>query len=549
MSTDVRADEQARELSTQPAPIHKGQQGHKGQPGRGRGWLATVRNGWRRLTSMRTALVLLFLLALASVPGSLLPQRRLNPAKVAEYLDRHPTLGPLLDRLGFFDVFGSPWFAAIYLLLFISLVGCLGPRTRLHARALRGAPPPAPRNLHRLPRSETYRTDADPEAVAARARTMLRGWRVVTRSEPGGALTVAAEKGYLRETGNLVFHLALTLLLVGIAAGRLWGYQGTVLVEEGKGFCNSVSLYDSFRPGRLVGGDGLTPFCVDRLDDFAATYESDGTPASFRADIRYSVGDGGPEQRYQLEVNKPLRLDGTRIYLISHGFSPAFTVRLPSGQVYRGYSAPFLPQDGQLLSEGAVKLPDARPDQLAIFGLFAPTAVLSADGVLSSLSSRPDAPGVAIAVYQGDLGLDSGRPQSVYSVDQTQIDRGALREVARANLAPGGSVRLDDGTSITFDGYREWATLQVNRDPGQSLVLGSAVFVVLGLLLSLAVRRRRVWLRITRDPDGENPSADASAGGRTVVAVGGLARAEAGSFGVEFARLVGRLRDPAARED
>src|SRR5204863_1351133 len=99
---------------------------------------------WRRLRSMRTALVLLFLLALAAVPASLLPQRRLNPAKVVQYRAEHPALAPLLDRFGLFDVFSSPWFAAIYLLLFVSLVGCILPRVRLHLRALRKAPPTAP---------------------------------------------------------------------------------------------------------------------------------------------------------------------------------------------------------------------------------------------------------------------------------------------------------------------------------------------------------------------------------------------------------------------
>ncbi|MBW3567205.1 MAG: cytochrome c biogenesis protein ResB, partial [Proteobacteria bacterium] len=78
----------------------------------------------------------LFLLALASVPGSFLPQRGLNPVAVQDYFAQHPDLAPVLDRLFLFDVFAAPWFAAVYLLLFVSLIGCLGPRIRLHARAL-----------------------------------------------------------------------------------------------------------------------------------------------------------------------------------------------------------------------------------------------------------------------------------------------------------------------------------------------------------------------------------------------------------------------------
>ncbi|MCW2606268.1 MAG: ResB family protein, partial [Frankiales bacterium] len=97
-------------LTTQPQEV--------GLPVRGSA-LAPFRRAWRQLTSMRTALLLLFLLALGSVPGGFLPQRSLGPANVEQYLQDHPTLGPVLDRLSLFDVFASPWFAAVYLLLFV----------------------------------------------------------------------------------------------------------------------------------------------------------------------------------------------------------------------------------------------------------------------------------------------------------------------------------------------------------------------------------------------------------------------------------------------
>ena len=108
------------------------------------GWL---RWGWRQLTSMRTALVLLFLLALGSVPGSVLPQQGSDPAAVQQYYASHPALAPWLNHLGLFNVFAAPWFAAIYLLLFTSLVGCVVPRTFKLAGSARTPPPRAPRNL------------------------------------------------------------------------------------------------------------------------------------------------------------------------------------------------------------------------------------------------------------------------------------------------------------------------------------------------------------------------------------------------------------------
>ena len=250
------------------------------------GW-ALLRNGWRLLTSMRIALVLLFLLALGALPGALLPQRSLNQSLVDQYFADHPTLAPLLDRLGFFDVFAAPWFAAVYLLLMISLVGCVLPRALEHAKALRAAPVAVPRNLARLPHHAVATLDVTPDEAAAAVRARLKGWRVA--ESPDG---ISAEKGYLREAGNLVFHLALIGLLVGFAGGKLYGYEGQVIVQsDGGQFCNTGILgYDSFRAGLRVDGTGLDPFCI-KVDDFTATYLPNGQAAAFAATVGYQSAD------------------------------------------------------------------------------------------------------------------------------------------------------------------------------------------------------------------------------------------------------------------
>ena len=188
-----------------------------------------ARRPWRALTSMGTALVLLFLLALGAVPGALLPQRSLNESKVAQYQADHPVLSPWLDRLQLFDVFSSFWFTAIYVLLFISLVGCLTPRTLEHIRSLRAVPVPAPRNLSRLPQHADATVGGSPESVAAMISGHLRGWRRITR-QTDGVTEISAEKGYLREFGNIVFHFSLLGLLVAVAVGTLFGYEGNVIV-------------------------------------------------------------------------------------------------------------------------------------------------------------------------------------------------------------------------------------------------------------------------------------------------------------------------------
>ena len=506
------------------------------------GW-GLLRNGWRALTSMRIALVLLFLLALGALPGALLPQRSLNQRLVDQYFADHPSLAPLLDRLGFFDVFAAPWFAAVYLLLMISLVGCVLPRALEHARALRAAPVAVPRNLARLPHHAVTTLDVTPDEATAAVRARLKGWRVA--ESPDG---ISAEKGYLREAGNLVFHLALIGLLVGFAGGKLYGYEGQVIVQsDGGQFCNTGILgYDSFRAGLRVDGTRLDPFCV-KVDDFTATYLPDGQASAFAASVGYQSADdlaaGVTTWRpFPLAVNHPLRLDGERVYLQGHGYTPRFTVTFPDGQQRTG-AIQWSPVDlTTMLSEGATKfqrpgVSDRKVSGLAITGLLAPTT--SGGNVVTSVFPALDDPQVAVDVLRGDLGLDDGRGQSIFTVDQTKVDSGALVKVARANLLPGESLRLDDGTVVRFDGVGQWVNLQVSHDPGELVTLVFAIALLAGLLCSLTVRRRRFWAKIT--PSGE---------GRAVVEIGGLARTDRAGYGEEFDRLrADLLTRPSTQKD
>ncbi|WP_436502123.1 cytochrome c biogenesis protein ResB [Actinokineospora sp. HUAS TT18] len=493
---------------------------------------------------MRTALILLFLLALAAMPGALLPQRSLNPPNVRDYIASHGWWGTFLDRLQFFDVYGSVWFSAIYLMLFISLVGCLLPRTFEYAKALRAQPVLTPRNLGRLPHHETATLDGAPADVIAKARERLRGWRLVEREEADGARSVSAERGYLRETGNLVFHFAMLGLIVALALGKMFNYEGQVIVKaDGSEFCNSGTLnFDSFRPGLRVDGTDLSPFCV-RVNEFDADYLPTGQADMFTAKIDYQAGDdltSNTWRPYDLQVNSPLRTAGDRVYLLGHGYAPTFTIKWPGGEE-REQTIQWRPVDNlTLLSEGATKFDppgvtdaeERRKRQLVVTGLLAPTALLHGSLLTSSFPDLRD-PAVAVDVLRGDSGLDTGRGQSIFEVDQSMIDAGRLTKVARQNLKPGEAITLDDGTQVRFDGVERWVSLQVSHDPTQVWVLVSAVFMILGLGASLTVKRRRLWVRAVPQDEG-----------RTVVEVGGLARTDQAGYGEEFRVVAAELLSP-----
>ncbi|MDD4866948.1 MAG: cytochrome c biogenesis protein ResB [Mycobacterium sp.] len=502
---------------------------------------------------MGTALVLLFLLALGAIPGALLPQRSLNAGKVDDYLASHRVLGPWLNRLQAFDVFSSFWFTAVYVLLFVSLVGCLTPRTIEHARSLRSKPVAAPRNLARLPKHADARLPAGSGELDLLANTVagrLRGWRIAIRRRDD-AVEVSAEKGYLREFGNLVFHFSLLGLLVAVAVGKLFGYEGNVIViaDGGPGFCSaSPAAFDSFRAGNTVDGTSLNPICI-RVDNFQAHYLPSGQATSYAAEIDYQAGrdlTANNWRPYRLEVNHPLRVDGDRVYLQGHGYAPTFTVTFPDGQT-RTSTVQWRPDNPRtLLSSGVARIDppagsypteaERRKHQIAIQGLLAPTEQL--DGtLLSSRFPALDAPAVAVDIYRGDTGLDTGRPQSLFTLDSRLLQQGRLTREKRVNLRAGQEVRIERGpaagTVVRFDGAVPFVNLQVSHDPGQAWVLVFAVAMMAGLVVSLLVRRRRVWVRLR--------SAGETAPGTVNVELGGLARTDNSGWGDEFERLTERL--------
>ncbi|MET0493673.1 MAG: cytochrome c biogenesis protein ResB [Actinoplanes sp.] len=520
-------------------------------PGRPNPVWALLRNSWRQLTSMRTALVLLFLLAVAAIPGSVFPQRAVNVENVAGYYREHPQLAPVLSRLGFFDVYASPWFAAIYLLLFTSLIGCVVPRLRDQIRSLRTKPPEAPRRLERLPQhsaAET-RTEKPADVAAAVAQTLRRRrFRTALREQPDGSWTVSGEKGFFKETGNLLFHFALLAVLVGVGFGHWYGWHGNRLLVQGadQGFCNSVTQYDESSLGARIDASNLPFFCM-RLTDFDATYQTNGIPKSFEVKVDVQDKQDGPWQAKRFTVNDPLRMPQANVNLLGQGYAPIlrYTDRYGEQQTR---IVPFLPRDGMLTSEGVAQFPDVNIDpktnqrdedlQVGFEGVYLPT-VDPAGGVASTFPAEND-PVLFLTAYRGNLGVDAGLPGSVYALDQSQLANGELKKVSGDRphrLTPGQSWTLDDGTKLEFLGTRHFVTLAVRYDPTGPLVLGGAVLGLLGLMLSLGGHRRRVWFRVSP------PAAGQSGDGGSLLEAGGLPRTDYPGFETEFAQVVAATAD------
>ena len=474
---------------------------------------SSIRWLWRQLTSMRTALILLLLLGVAAIPGSLFPQRTQNPLAVSDYFKSNPGTAKFLDQLQIFDVYSSSWFSAIYILLFVSLIGCVLPRTFEHFKGIRAIPSLTPKNLNRM----EFHTELD-EGTLDSAEAWLRKHRFRIRRD---ANSISAEKGFMRETGNLLFHLSLILVLVGVALGSLYGMKGDAIINVGERFINTPTSYDVLSFGKLQSENKLNPFSITATN-FKATYDLvTGAPSDYKLNVNVANEIGKTEESKVVRVNSPLTFGSTKVYLQANGYSPLVTVRNKAGEIKYQGAVIFLPQDGNLTSSGAIKVPDMQP-QVGFIGSFTPTYERGEGG--GAISSYPEVldPRLLLSIWTGDLGLDSGIPQSVYRLNTSD-----MKQIGLKTLKLNETHSFGDG-SITFEGWTPWVNLQIVSDPGKIYALLGSILAILGLLMSLFTRSRRIWIKENQNKSG--------------VEVAGLAKNAAPGLENEIASLVNKMK-------
>ncbi|WP_285728150.1 cytochrome c biogenesis protein ResB [Psychromicrobium xiongbiense] len=486
-----------------------------------------LRWAWTQLTSMRTALFLLLLLAVAAVPGSYFPQRIQDPAKVTQFIQDNPGIGPVMDWFKLFDIFSSPWFSAIYLLLFVSLVGCVIPRARHHWKAIRSQPPRTPRRLSKLPEYGTLQAGKTPSRDAqqvielAAAVLKKRGYRVEVRA--GGRPSVGAERGFLKEVGNLIFHVSLIGVLVAVAVGGLFGYSGQRVLVTGDTFVNTLVGYDTFNPGTNFTPDWLSPYSI-KLDKFDIQFDRNAQtgkvqPLDFTAHVTTKDGPNATPKQQDLKVNDPITIGGSDVYLLGNGYALHFTVKDSQGKVAFSDWVVGKLASADYSSALVIKVPDAAPSQLGFSGLFLPTAIKNSQGVDVNADPDPGSPMVLLNSYYGDLGLNGGVPQNVFVLNTSKMTPLNDRKLPAGGITlttQNPSYTLPDGKgSISFDGLTRYVGLEVRHNPAQAWVLIFAATALLGLVGSLFLARRRAWVRAGVHPDG-----------RVLVEYGLLARGE-----------------------
>jgi cytochrome c biogenesis protein len=503
------------------------------------GPLDVARAAWRRLRRMSTALVLLFAMATAAIVATFVPQEPVIPQTVEQWragvdpagLPVGPgrAVAAVFDALGFFDVFGSWWFLTLLVLLFVSLTGCLLPRYRAFARAVR-RPPAGGRDLDRISSRLVLPTERSPSEALAAAEDVLRRRRFRRRlldgaTSPSGTPQLAAERGHWREGGSLVFHTAFYLLLVGVVIGHTLGFTGQVNLVEGESFVDTRLSYEASVPGRLFGLADHTGFRAT-LDDFQASYHPDGTPADFVSRMTLQGADGEPTTT-DVRVNHPAAIDGMKLYQMRFGMAPRVIVRLADGRVL--HDAPVLLSElpGANQFTGIAKIPVGGGEipEMALELALLPDAAVTAEGAPFSASPRVENPLLFANVYVGDLGLERPVPPS-----ELLRDWGPAQIAGQLAIGEGEGAEVADGLTVEFADLAMWSGFQVSRQPGRGILLAAAGLILIGLIPSLYAYRRRIW--VTAEPTAEGSE----------VVVAGVALQRPAAFAEEFAAISTELR-------
>ena len=463
---------------------------------------------------MRTALILLFVLAAGASVGSLFPQRPANAFRVDDWIRAHRGWAPIAERFGLFDVFGSWWFTAIYVLLLVSVVGCIVPRYRALFRQLRSRPR-TDGPLDGLPQYRAALAPQPPQHHLDKAAAALKRSRYRVVRADG---TVAGERGHSREAGSIVFHTAFLLLLVGIVLGKGFGFTGQVAVVEGDRFTDTYVAYDQLREGRFFG-DRHRGFSVE-LEDFDVTFQPNGTPRDFVSTIGV-YEDGSRVRGGRIRVNEPLVYRGVNVFQLAWGWAPRIRVE-QNGKVLSDAPVIVLQDNRSGAWRGVVKVPQTTPTQVGVELYFYNDLEVTQNDLPFNRSPLPRRPVVFFQAFRGDLGLD--RPQSVYTLDKSRLAQSDV-----GGMPVGGRADAGDGITISFPELKQYSVFQVASDPGAPVMLAAAILILVGLLPALYSSRRRVWVRATADASGSR------------VEVAGQAFQRKNAFEEEFKAIVRNL--------
>ena len=271
-----------------------------------------VRKTWRTVVSIETGVVLLILVVILSAVGTIVLQR---PATTPTEMQSaySPQVLRILDAVGLTDVFHSWWFLALVFLVSLCIVAAsidrFPSRWCYFSRPYKFPDEKFRRALHLQKSLPLATREADEETSLAAAGRALqsKGYnpeRVVRQDHAG----IFAERHRISELAVFIVHSSLLLIFFGTLVDGLWGWRGTLALNQGQS-SNVVRMRD--------GTTRALPFYL-RCDAAGKENYADGTPRRWWS--RLTVVNGGQEVRKkEIAVNDPLLYGGVRFYQSNDG--------------------------------------------------------------------------------------------------------------------------------------------------------------------------------------------------------------------------------------
>ena len=406
---------------------------------------------WSFFTSLKLAIFVIIILAIASIVGTIIEQNQPIDKYRQIYTDGAIRI---FETLSLFDMYHSWWFLLLLVLFTVNLICCTVDRLPRVVRIVRNPKTTLDGNLEKsLTLVDRWKKKGDLSALAETYRTAMGGAFARPRvTENSGTFHLYAEKGVVSRFGVYVTHISIIIIFLGAIIGNVIGFKGYANIVEGE----SVRMIPT-RGGTNHVDLGFSVRC----NKFWVEYYPNGQPKEYASDL--SVIENGREVlRKTIEVNDPLRYKGVWFYQSSYGAAGASTVtvsvRNPDGSGRETFS----------LSPGQ-------------------SAEISGYGKIRAVDYRNDfqglGPGLLVVLEK-----PGGQPAQFWLLK-------AFPEFDR---------QRQDTRYLSFAGLNEifYTGLQVARDPGVNIVWVGCALMVIGIIIAFFLSHQRLWVRLSRASDG-----------------------------------------------
>jgi len=419
---------------------------------------------WRFFSSVKLTIVLLILLAVASVIGTLIPQ--LSQREGIEFArSLSPEVFRFLNSLDLFDMYHSLWFRFLIGCLAMNLVICSIDRFPIIWKLSHKTPSPdRSKPFEALSPEQTFLVAGKiGDASDQVGKYLNRHFKKIHTKETSGCYFFYTEKGRFSRFGVYMVHSSVLLILIGALVGSFFAFEAFVNIAEGEQV-DSIHL----RQGK---GHIALGFEV-RCDKFTVDFYENGAPNEYRSDLTFVV-DGKEVEKRSIRVNHPVQFMGITFYQSTYGTIPGKKIRL---KIYRK-GDPKKPATLETEQGETLQIPGSedRFSVVDVKGDFMDTG-----------------PAVLIAAQAKD-----GEEKHLWVFR----DYEKIRKRLPAPMLQSPKFDPSAFKPYTFflDGLETgyYTGLQVNRDPGVLLVWAGCFLIIAGFFVTFFTSHVRIWIRLS----------------------------------------------------